>query len=236
MHEVNSFVTLTYSDQALPLDRSLRPRDAQLWLKRFRKRVGSPIRFFLCGEYGTRTHRPHYHALLFGYWPPDASYWKGSGKGQLFRSEELDETWQHGQVLVGRVSFESAAYVARYCLGKKFSRLSAPEFVDVDSGELTKLEPEFLRMSRRPGLGRAWLEQYHQDVFPHGAVVMNGVEGKTPRYYDSWFQARDAQAFERLRLERAALAESKFDDESPARRRVKDEVLRAQVGQLKRSL
>lgn len=237
LHDLNCFLTLTYSDAYLPGDRSLEPRSVQLWMKRLRKRIG-PVRFFLCGEYGERTSRPHYHALLFGWWPPDASYWKGTGTGKLYRSALLDETWGLGQVLVGALTFESAAYVARYSMKKEQGAGLTPrrEILDVETGEIITRAHEFGRMSRRPGLGREWLTRFYSDVFPHGSVVVNGRESKTPRYYDGIFEASDPEGMQKLRESRELLAAKNYDDESPSRRRVKDQVLRAQVGQLKRNL
>lgn len=65
------FVTLTYDNEHLPKGNSLDKRDVQLFLKRLRinlKRHGFDykIRYVMVGEYGSNTHRPHYHLILFG--------------------------------------------------------------------------------------------------------------------------------------------------------------------------
>ena len=61
------FITLTYADEYLPTGGVLVKRDLVNFFKRLRKAI-SPrkIRYFACGEYGTRTCRPHYHAIVFG--------------------------------------------------------------------------------------------------------------------------------------------------------------------------
>lgn len=67
-YEHNAFVTLTYAPEKLPENGSLVPEHVQSWLKRLRARVApSKFRFFLVGEYGDESERPHYHAALFGF-------------------------------------------------------------------------------------------------------------------------------------------------------------------------
>lgn len=117
LHTDNCFITLTYNDEHLPSDGSLNYRDFQLFMKRLRKRVSVPVRFYMCGEYGENFGRPHFHACLFGFNFPDLKLWK-SGKSKLYRSPLLEELWPFGYSSVGDVNFESAAYVARYILKK----------------------------------------------------------------------------------------------------------------------
>ncbi|ACZ33198.1 conserved hypothetical protein [Chlamydia pneumoniae LPCoLN] len=68
LYEKNCFLTLTYDDKHLPQYGSLVKLHLQLFLKRLRDRI-SPhkIRYFGCGEYGTKLQRPHYHLLIFNY-------------------------------------------------------------------------------------------------------------------------------------------------------------------------
>ena len=67
MHAQSAFITLTYADEYLPSDGKLKYLDFQLFMKRLRKYCGKEISFFMCGEYGEKTARPHYHACIFGY-------------------------------------------------------------------------------------------------------------------------------------------------------------------------
>lgn len=129
-HERTYFVTLTYSPEALPPGGTLVPRDLQLWLKRLRKRL-APVtfRFYAVGEYGDKTKRPHYHALIF---LPDVP-----GFDQAVR-----ETWPHGLTHIGIGSAESMTYVAGYTLKKLAWKDPVPG-----------LTAEFSRMSLRPGIG-----------------------------------------------------------------------------------
>lgn len=146
-HCSNSFITLTYEDKNLPPDSGLSVRDYQLWLKRFRKAVHPvALRFFLCGEYGDQTFRPHYHAAIFGY--PSCMHGKTRyNQGYRDCCEVCDlvrDTWGYGLVDVGTLTKDSAAYVAGY-VTKKMTRKDDPR--------LAGRHPEFGRMSLRPGIG-----------------------------------------------------------------------------------
>lgn len=130
-HEESIFVTLTYSPENYPQDGSLVPKHAQDWLKRLRKAVHPcRIRFYLVGEYGEKTWRAHYHAVIFGMGVRHAAL--------------VAETWGLGHVLTGSLTSESAAYVAGYVTKKMTS---------ADDERLNGRYPEFCRMSLRPGIG-----------------------------------------------------------------------------------
>nr|QJB20072.1 MAG: replication initiator protein [Microvirus sp.] len=129
LHAENCFITLTYDPKKvppaeageLPADTSLNYRHFQLFMKRLRKRFPEKnIRFYMCGEYGENFGRAHFHACIFGLDFPDKTKWK-KGKGDnitLYRSKILEELWTYGFSSVGTVTFESAAYVARYITKK----------------------------------------------------------------------------------------------------------------------
>lgn len=238
LHEENSFLTLSYDDAHLPRGLTLVPRDLELFWKRCRKEF--QFRYYACGEYGEVSSRPHYHACVFGYGFPDKVMWsKAAGGEPLYRSAQLERLWPLGHCWIGTVTFESAAYVARYVMKKEFGKDAGKRrsIVDVTTGEILEREHEFCRRSLKPGLGRGWLEKFFPDVYPHGKVTLSrGVEVKPPRYYDLLFKARDPVAFEKLAREREAQAGERFDDNSPSRLRVKEQVLNARVSFLKREL
>lgn len=193
LHENNSFLTLTY---AVSPD-SLCKRDCQLFLKRLRKKLDMPIRYYLCGEYGDRTFRPHYHCCLFGSdFSCDRVTFKSTDSGTLYYSELLTSVWGLGHTLVGDLTFESAAYVARYCTKK----ITGPTAVDHYQGR----EPEFALMSRRPGIGGSWLDDYMADVYPSDELVVRGHATKPPRYFDSRFQLTNPSEYDRIKKLRAA--------------------------------
>jgi len=175
LHKENCFVTLTYDDEHCP--REVKIRDVQLFMKRLRERIDPvKIRFFCVGEYGEKFSRPHYHLLLFGFDFPDKYYWCGKGLSRQYRSKLLEGLWTFGFSTVGSVTPASAQYVAQYCTkivtGKKKDE------------HYEGRQPEFLIMSRKPGLGYGWLESFGDALFSRDFVVVDG--GKRlpiPRYY-----------------------------------------------------
>lgn len=119
MHKQNCFITLTYNDENLPADKSLHYEDFQKFMKRLRRKFGEGVRFYMCGEYGENLGRPHFHACLFGVDFADKKLWRKSPSGAfLYRSATLEQLWPFGYSSIGDVTFETAAYVARYIMKK----------------------------------------------------------------------------------------------------------------------
>lgn len=165
-HPHSAFVNLTYDDAHLPKLGplygaqsdwpTLIPKHLQDWLKRFRKVIEpSQIRYFACGEYGDETQRPHYHAAIFNF--PTCLRGRtrrrpGSNrpiwKGCCSQCELVGETWALGDVDLGMLELHSAAYVCGYVTKKMTMR---------DDSRLLGREPEFARMSLKPGLGKGRL-------------------------------------------------------------------------------
>lgn len=148
------FITLTYNDDHLPIGSkgfpTLDKRAVQRFIKRLRARLPEcAIRYYLAGEYGSRTARPHYHAILFGTNFPadDFSVYKGTPEGVIYTSKLLSEVWPYGFNTVAEFSWRTAAYVARY-VTKKTKGKEAAQVYDAYG-----IESEFSLMSRRPGLG-----------------------------------------------------------------------------------
>lgn len=191
MHESNSFLTLTYSPEHLPKDGSLSVEHCQRFLKRLRARLAPKrIRFFLCGEYGEKLGRPHYHAIIFGEdFSADRFSLDNPGEFCLYDSELLRDAWGLGDVRIGSVSFDSASYVANYATKKIVGKR---EVVDAHyQGRV----PEFLLMSRRPGIGRSWFDRFEFDVFPADEVISRGLQARPPRYYFQQIEKRASLEF-----------------------------------------
>ncbi len=221
LHSDTSFVTLTYDDEHLPRFGSLLMDDWQKFFKRLRKRVGK-VRFFGCGEYGEQFGRPHYHACLFGVDFPDKVLWSTRGGHDCFRSPLLESIWTYGQSEIGSLTFESAAYVARYCVKKVTGKAAEAHYqcVDPETGEMSSRLPEFATMSRRPGIGAGWFHLYADEVYPSDEVIVRGKSSKPPRFYDRLLAAVSPE--EMLCLQRARNRARSREDETVSRLRVRE--------------
>ncbi len=234
--DFNCSLTLTFDDLHLPLTGSVCVRDVQLFMKRLRKRVGK-VRFFSCGEYGDKFNRPHYHLILFGYDFPDKVFAKTSrcGKFRLYSSQILEEVWGNGMCLIGDVSFESCAYVARYILKKRSGGLN--ERIDLETGNVEEMAREFVTMSRRPGIGSRWFDEFGEECYRNrcGSVVMRSKEMRPPKFYDGRFEALHPERFEAIKFERMKLGLSHAVDSTDRRLRDREIVEKSKVKLLKRS-
>lgn len=241
LHEHNCFITLTYDDSNLPPGCSLDYVDFQKFMKRLRKRIKSPVRFYVGGEYGENgTIRPHFHACLFGYDFLDKVYFKRTSSGEkIYTSKLLESLWPLGLSSVGNVTFESAAYIARYCVQKVTGDLAEAHYrVITDDGEIIDRVPEFNHMSLKPGIGAKWLEKFRTDVFPRDYVVINGVKTKPPKYYDVLFEREDAGTFSEIVAQREldGYTLNKSGENSTSRLSVREQVQAARLSMLKRGL
>ena len=218
MHDENCFITLTYDDAHLPPDGSLQVKDFQDFMKRLRSRVKKPVRFFHCGEYGELSQRPHYHAILFGvdFNDKELLQWKNhkklsssstlpdllsdvsSSASRCLVSPCLQSLWPFGFSTVGQMTFESAAYVARYCL-KKVTGKGADEYYN-------GRRPEYVTMSRRPGIAAEWFARFGSDVYPADFVWCRGVQCKPPRYFDDLFARQFPDEFAKIKARRQEMA------------------------------
>lgn len=238
LHEQNCFITLTYDDDHLPFDSGLRKEDFQDFIRSLRKRTRVPIRYYHCGEYGDRTLRPHYHACLFGFDFQDKVLYSEKGGNRLYSSDFLSSVWGRGHTSVGEVTFESAAYVARYVMKKVFGTDAKEHYTRVDpfTGEWFEVAPEYTTMSRRPGIGQPWLEKFKTDVYPHDYVVVRGVKMRPPRYYDRLFAQVFPFELAALKLQREKNAIPFKSGRTPERLAVRERVQRARLSNLKRGL
>lgn len=237
------FVTFTYNEDHLPplndvTDpttgeikkapfHSLSKREHQLLMKRIRKHYGDGIRFFMSGEYGSKSFRPHYHYILFGLdKPDDLKPYKVNFQGDmLYTSKSFKENvWSEidlvtnkpkvdpitgeivtkGYVIFGEVTNESAAYVARYTIKK---RKNMPK----EDYELLGIEPEFCLMSRRPGIGSDYINDNYLSIYETDSITVPTKNGamsiQPPPYYDSILERLDPVLYEQIKSNRKKNAE-----------------------------
>lgn len=199
------FITLTYDDLSVPLTSTglkvLRPVDTQLFLKRFRKQLskhGYTFRYFLVGEYGSTTRRPHYHLLAFFAEPIS------------FQTvhQFLLKAWTKGFITVSEVTPGRIGYCCKYV-----------NMVD-NLPPVYKPYKPFRRMSL--GIGRSYLsdniKEYHRSGldFSHDSiqnnlyVAENGYKYALPRYYKDRIFTFSERAFIKYKYE--AKAATSFDE------------------------
>lgn len=256
MWEYNCFITLTYAPEHLPKifdTPTLVLSDFQKFMKRLRfsakgltpyvnpdsSETEYPIRFFHAGEYGEKFGRPHYHACLFNYDFLDKVYLKKSPSGMdLYRSKLLEELWPFGHSSIGSVTFQSAAYVARYIMKKQNGPCAEKHYraIDAETGELLHRSPEYTTMSRRPGIGSLWFDKFSSDVYPHDYVIVNGRKCRPPKFYDGRLQAVAPHTFEEIQFERHLKSQKLLDNSTPDRLAVREQVQLAQLNRLPRKL
>ena len=239
LYDENCFLTLTYNPEHLPAHGTLVKKHYQDFMKRLRAKFPEKkIRYFQCGEYGEKSFRPHYHACLFGFDFQDKKKWKTHNGQQYYTSETLEKLWPFGHSTIGEVTFESAAYVARYITKKITGPLADEHYetIDVKTGEIHQRLPEYVTMSRRPGIGKPWLEKFERDVYPHDfLVIRNGVKVKPPKYYNQIFSSTKPEEYELIQNRRKKGAFKHAPNNSHERLKVREFLQYEKLSKLKRS-
>lgn len=192
----------------------------------------------MCGEYGEKNWRPHYHYIIFGHDFADKKKFKKKNGYQLYRSAQLDKLWPHGHADIGECNFETIAYVARYVTKKITGEMADDHYRrQLPDGTNYWLQPEFNAMSRAKGIGKDWIDQYITSVYPHDRVIINHAAAKPPRYYDQRLEALDPHAFERVKNNREQeLAKQNPANYTPRRLRAGEAILHSKLKLTKRSL
>ncbi|WNK14206.1 MAG: replication initiator protein [Microvirus sp.] len=246
LHELNCFITLTYNDAHIPKYDTLDYTHFQKFMKRFRKRFPcKEIRFFMCGEYGEKNLRPHFHACIFNFDFIDKEYYKTTSAGsKIYTSKLLDALWSDkkkrpiGFTTVGQITFDSAGYVARYIMKKGNGRQFDYQYesVDEETGEIHYKKKEFNKMSLRPGIGTGWYKKWKSDIFPADICVINGVPTKPPKFYYRKLKQEQPEVHEQISADREQRAKLNSHDNTEDRLLVKEKVLKARLQLLQREI
>lgn len=158
----NTFVTLTFRHEDMPVNGDVSPRDLQLFMKRLRFNTRLKLRYFGVGEYGDETWRPHYHVALFGF--PNCLHGitreraAATERGCCTSCNTIRKAWGLGNVDLRPLEQGSAQYVAGYTV-KKMTK--------VDDWRLDGRHPEFARMSLRPGIGLGMMHELASTLMEH---------------------------------------------------------------------
>lgn len=193
-HEKNYFITLTYDNNHCP--RELVKSDVQEFLKSLRNN-GFKLRYFVAGEYGEITKRPHYHMLTFGLDIPDLDLFNVDEENRkYYTSEFISSYWNKGNVLISEMTPETICYTARYCTKK----LGSDDY-----------KKEFILMSRRPGIGSHYIESHLSELIDDKKIYCGefGIKGFS-RYINNFIKSRYPEAFEMLASENKKLAHDKM--------------------------
>lgn len=243
MHEAsgwteNSFITLTYDEENLPWDESLNKTHFQDFMKRLRSKLApKKIRYFHCGEYGEKLKRPHYHALIFGHDWADKELWNDREGIQTFTSKALSKIWKWGFCTTGTLNWETAAYCCRYSLKKRTGKDANAHYVckKYDDFEI-QMEPEYVTMSLKPAIGKAWYGKYKDDCYPSDFITHKGSKYRVPKYYDKLLEAESPGELAALKEKRKQQAWKWNQDNTPARLRTRETCARARLANLPRTL
>lgn len=216
------FLTLTYDNEHcpwtqfdedyMPLYGSLNKRDFQLFMKSLRKEFAKKdlkLRFYASGEYGSKTARPHYHAIIFGIGLSDIDDYKPLGRNDLgqayYVSEKVQKIWNRGNILITDVSYETCAYVARY-VTKKLNGDMTVEYAR------RNVIPEFSLMSRKPGIGAKYLDE-HPECLDFASINLSTPEGglkvRIPKYFLKKLELQDKEKYDKIMSERRKFASDK---------------------------
>lgn len=235
-YEHKYYITLTYDEEHVPIfssmlytdkdgktteyendgtwNGSLEPKDMNKFINTLRKhyeRQGiKDIKYFYCGEYGGKTERPHYHMILFGA-PLKIEqfydfYEDPKHKKLHWKSKELDKWWNKGMIDVAEVEWNSCAYVARYCM-KKISNENDGR-IYAEKGKYK----EFIRMSRKPGIGMRYYDENLEKIYENDEVIQKTIKGNTsafkpPKAFDRKFKESHPEQWEKIKASREAAAE-----------------------------
>lgn len=200
-HDSAYFLTLTYDNEHLPYNEFINPdtgeisqapvhtlvkKDFQDFMKRLRKNTSQKIRFFGCGEYGSDTHRPHYHIIVFGLELNDLKILKTNFRGEIYyTSPTIEKCWKKGYSLVCDVTWDTCAYVARYVTKKLNGKLAKEVYEDFN------LQQPFSLMSRRPGIAAQYFYDNYEHIYRYDRINLSTASGgksfKPPRYYDKLY-------------------------------------------------
>ena len=224
-YDSSYFLTLTYNDDNIPVNdrgyNTLCTRDLQLFWKKLRKIQSNPIKYFACGEYGTTSHRPHYHAIVFGLELDDLVLHSHdyAANTDLYTSYKLSELWNNGFVSIGEVTQASARYVAGY-VDKKLE-VNRSNYYYKQLG----IEPEKLYISNGIGerayydkvksdlFDKNYEESYFDDVVIHNnSYYSNKFKREHPERHENWIDTLEKQAKADKRARRILMPDSVYYD------------------------
>lgn len=188
-HDDNTFITLTYSEENLPHPLDFK-KHFKVFMDKLRKHLKKKIMYIVSHEYGTKTGRPHHHAIIFGWLPKDQKFLKTTSKGEaIYTSPELESLWLKGHSSIGQANEKTAYYIASYSLkGSKFLT-TCPR-----TGEIIILT-DSMDCSKRPAIGSRYITDNAIQLSQNGDIL--------PRYYLKRLQKENPHLHEHYENERS---------------------------------
>ena len=168
-HDDNCFITLTYNDENLPNPINLK-HNFKVFMDKLRKHLKRSVRYIVSHEYGSKTGRPHHHAIIFGWNPSPQKFLKHTKKGEaIYTSPQLESLWNKGHSSIGTANEKTAYYIADYSLKGGTFQQTCPH-----TGELLTFS-DSMDCSKRPAIGLAYFRKNYEQL-------LNASE-PLPRYY-----------------------------------------------------
>ena len=207
-HENAWFVTLTYDDEHVPwsynnglgIDKwtgeviaenlTLNYKDMQDFWKRLRRYReyhqidDGQLMYFQAGEYGGKTHRPHYHAIVYdlNIKKEELKEYKRKNGVVYYNCDWLTKIWGNGHVVITEASWKAFAYTARYTTKKVYGSESKDYYLNMG------ILPEKCVMSKKPAIGMKYYEEHKEEIYKKDNIQLkNGRNCKPPRYFDKLF-------------------------------------------------
>lgn len=231
-YEHNYFITLTYDEYHIPKnDELLNKKTGEVFendnweqghlcpdhITKFNKDVReywrthyehTGIKFYASGEYGGLTRRPHYHMIMFNL-PiklEDLKIYKVKNGHILWNCDILTKIWDKGFVGLAEVNWDTCAYTARYVMKKLKGKIEDEKYYE------NGMVPEFVRMSRRPGIGIDYFKEHMQEMYKNDEIILAGHAEKIqpvkpPKYYDRMFKDLEPKKMDEIKAIRKRIAE-----------------------------
>ena len=233
MTKNNQFVTLSLEDKHLPPNHLVDIRQMQLFHKRLRQNFSDEtIQMIYKCEYSPVKLRPHYHGIYFGLPLDDLKHHSNNKFGHpLYTSKILTDIWGLGHVIIGAVTPQSAAYIARD-INKTDKPNKAAQYKKNSQGIYVKdLKPIF-QMSRNPGISKQWIDKFMWDVFPEGIIIQDGKKLPAPEYYVKQLEKLNPEMHALFLIKRheSIFTKTYKEEHRPQRLSVKETCLRAKLG------
>ncbi len=177
--------------------------DVQNFLKRIRqayyrqyKKAGE-IRYIVAGEHGSKKDRVHWHFVIFADRPVSTlGTWADARQNPQKEMRKATRNhwsmWEHGHVFPREPDQGGLQYVLKYAVKDQFNEVKS-------RGTMREAKSEnhaasYFRMSKKPPLGKRYLDQQMQRWAELGAVPP-ALQVRIPDYKGYWWPKGDLREY-----------------------------------------